>query len=187
MRLGGETAWTNLSFTVTGEGGHVLRWEYSKDVSDAQGRDCAWVDAVSWMPNGALADIIVDAGGNKTVAVPRSWISEYQAIVAAAGGDAEVAVRSGTAATGRKVWECYVVGVDPESTTNDFKITYFPMKADGTPDLENIAFDPPEARWNVSGARPVVKGAAALGDEWLPVTEENKAGFRFFKVEVVLP
>ena len=61
------------------------------------------------------------------------------------------------------------------------------MKADGTPDLENIVFDPPEARWNVEGARPVVKGAASLGGEWQAVTEENKASFRFFKVEVVLP
>jgi len=80
-----------------------------------------------------------------------------------------------------------VVGINPESTTNDFKITSFPMKADGTPDLENIVFEPPTARWNVEGARPVVKGAASLDGEWQMVTEENKAGFRFFKVEVVLP
>ena len=86
VRLGGETAWTNLSFTVTGEGGHVLRWEYSKDVSDAQGRDCAWVDAVAWTPNGALADIIVDAGNDKTVTVPRTWIAQYPNLVARPAG-----------------------------------------------------------------------------------------------------
>ena len=51
-----------------------------------------------------------------------------------------------------------MVGVDPESTTNDFKITSFPMK-----------------------------DAASLDGEWQAVTEENKAEFRFFKVEVVLP
>ena len=62
------------------------------------------------------------------------------------------------------------------------------MKADGTPDLANIVFDPPQARWNVPGARAVIKGAAALGDtEWPEVTEQNKASFRFFKVEVELP
>ena len=44
-----------------------------------------------------------------------------------------------------------------------------------------------EPRWNVEGARPVVKGAAALGGEWQTVTDENKAGFRFFKVVVELP
>ena len=72
---------------------------------------------------------------------------------------------------------------------NDFKITSFPLKADGTPDLENVMFDPPEAKWSVEGERPVVRGAASLGGEWQAVTEEkeNKAGFRFFKVEVVLP
>ena len=103
------------------------------------------------------------------------------------GGNVSTGLRA-TAANGRlSVVECYVIDLDPESTTNDFKITYFPMKADGTPDLENIVFDPPEARWNVEGARPVVKGAASLGGEWQAVTEENKAGFRFFKVEVVLP
>ena len=35
--------------------------------------------------------------------------------------------------------------------------------------------------------RPVIKGASALGGDWQPVTEENKAQFKFFKVEVVLP
>ena len=95
-----------------------------------------------------------------------------------------------TAANGRKVWECYALGLDPEdnSATNDFKIVSFPLKADGTPDIEHIVFDPPQARWNVSGARAVIKGAANLNDaDWLEVTEQNKASFRFFKVEVVLP
>ena len=94
-----------------------------------------------------------------------------------------------TAANGRKVWECYALGLDPEdnSATNDFKITSFPLKADGTPDLEHIVFEPPQARWNVP-ATYKVKGAAELkGAEWTEVTEENKAGFRFFKVMVELP
>ena len=33
----------------------------------------------------------------------------------------------------------------------------------------------------------VIKGAAALGGDWQTVTDENKAGFRFFKVVVELP
>ena len=86
------------------------------------------------------------------------------------------------------VAECYVVGVNPESTTNDFKIASFQMKADGTPDLEHLVFDPPQSRWNVQGAQPVIKGAVNLDDAiWSEVTEQNKASFRFFKVEVVLP
>ena len=81
-----------------------------------------------------------------------------------------------------------MVGLDPQDATSDFRITSFPMKADGTPDLANIVFNPPQARWNVPGARAVIKGAAALdAADWPEVTEQNKANFRFFKVEVVLP
>ena len=85
------------------------------------------------------------------------------------------------------VAECYVVGVDPEKADEDFRITSFPLKADGTPDLEHMTFEPAKGRWNVQTARPVVKGAAELGGEWQTVTDGNKAGFRFFKVVVVLP
>ena len=88
------------------------------------------------------------------------------------------------------VVECYVVGLDPGIATNDSRITSFPMKADGTPDLENIAVDPPKSQWNVPGARAVVKGAATLDGEWKSVegaTAAEKAAMRFFKVTVELP
>ena len=41
--IGGETDWTNVTFDVEEEVEHVFRWTYSKDVSDAEGDDCAWV------------------------------------------------------------------------------------------------------------------------------------------------
>ena len=50
-RLGGETAWTNMTFAVSGSGRHVLRWTYSKDMMDASGEDCAWLDGVAWSPD----------------------------------------------------------------------------------------------------------------------------------------
>ena len=71
--------------------------------------------------------------------------------------------------------------------TNDFRIASFPMKADGTPDLANVVFDPPQERWNVPDARVVVKGAATLDGEWKAVegaTAAEKAAMRFFKVVV---
>ena len=62
------------------------------------------------------------------------------------------------------------------------------MKADGTPDLENIELDPPPSRWNVPGARFVLKGATSLDAEsWPTVTDENKSSFRFFKAAMELP
>ena len=82
-----------------------------------------------------------------------------------------------------------MVGLDPQ-TMDEFKISAFPMKADGTPDLENIAVDPPKAQWNVPGARAVVYGAATLDGEWKSVegaTAEEKAAMRFFKVVVEVP
>ena len=92
------------------------------------------------------------------------------------------------------VAECYVVGLDPEIATNDFKITSFSLKVDGTPDIENIVFDPPQERWNVQSAQPVIKGAANLNGPWQEVGGDGHAGrvtlpedFRFFKAEVVLP
>ena len=179
----GETGWTSVTNYVTGDGEHLLRWMFQRDEDGASGEDCAWLANVKVVPSVTLTF----AAGGKSVTVPGTWIAAHPALVAVAGGNAEAALAS-KAANGRlSVVECYVIGLDPESTTNDFKITSFPMKADGTPDLENIVFDPPEARWNVDGARPVVKGAARLDGEWQTVTEENKAGFRFFKVEVVLP
>ena len=63
------------------------------------------------------------------------------------------------------------------------------MKADGTPDLETLVLAPEQSKWNVEGARPVIKGRATLAgsDEWQTVTDGNKADMRFFRVEVQLP
>lgn len=41
--IGGETAWTNVTFELAGDGVQTLRWTYAKDVSDFDGEDCAWV------------------------------------------------------------------------------------------------------------------------------------------------
>ena len=175
--------WAECSFEINGSGSHTLSWAYVKDASGSDGEDCAWIDTVKWSSN----DIVVDVGAGKSLAVPRAWIADYPELVLAANGDVENAVRNGIAANGRKVWECYVLGLDPEKADEDFKIVSFPMKADGTPDVDNIVFDPSREKWNVQGARAVLKGASELGGEWRAVTEENKASFRFFKVVVELP
>ena len=127
----------------------------------------------------------MDAGGGKTVAVSGAWLEEFDTLWDDFGGDKAAYVHS-TAENGRKVWECYVLNLDPEMD-DDFTIVSFPMNADGTPDLENIEYYPPQEDWNVPAAQPVVKGAAVLGGEWQTVTEQNKSSLRFFKVEVVLP
>ena len=183
--LMGNSAWETNTFEVTGGGSHTLSWLYIKDEEGAGGgEDCAWLDAVTWTPTGGNTDAIVDAGGGKSVTVPGTWLAERTQRAA-----------TDTAANGRKVWECYVLGLNPEdnSATNDFRITSLPMKADGTPDLDNLVFDPPQERWNVSGARPVLKGAANLGGPWEVVDDKDghavgaSLPVRFFRVEVELP
>ena len=166
--------WSECAIEVEGEGSHTLSWEYIKDASGFEGEDCAWVADVTWAP----ADVVVEIGGGKVVCVPGGWLAEYTLRAA-----------TDTAANGRKVWECYVLGLDPEDVTNDFRIVSFPMKADGTPDFDAITISPPQTQWNVQGATPVLKGKATLEGtgEWQSVTDENKADMRFFKVEVVLP
>ena len=137
---------------------------------------------------GAFGIVTYDPSDTQTTAVPvpYAWLDTHVPGVAHTSEAYETSAMS-TAANGRKMWECYVLGLDPGVATNDFRITSFPMKADGTPDLENIAFTPAKARWNVQGAQPVVKGAAALDGEWQTVTEDNKSAFRSFKVVVELP
>ena len=136
--------------------------------------------------DGAGAVVTATASDGGTVSVPEAWLVSHPGALLTASGSAVQAV-NGPAANGRKVWDCYVLGLDPEVATNDFKIVSFPMKADGTPDLANIVFEPPQARWNVPGAVPKVMGAATLDGPWGEVPAGGNPGYRFFKVEVVLP
>lgn len=118
----------------------------------------------------------MDAGGGKTVTVPGTWLLENTTRAA-----------TDVAANGRKVWECYVLGLNPEAAAEDFKITEFALNADGTLNLESVKYEPEHSTWNLSGANAVLKGAATLNSGWQTVTEENKSTFRCFKVVVVLP
>jgi len=137
-----------------------------------------------------VVDVVVEIESGKTVAVPQTWLDKHSAIVTAAGGDKAKALNA-TAANGRlSVAECYVLGLDPENETNDFKIVSFPMGADGKPDLERIVFEPAEGKWNVTGARAVLKGAETVDGDWHEVdkaSEADRAKMRFYKVVVELP
>ncbi len=64
------------------------------------------------------------------------------------------------------------------------------MKADGTPDFANVAFDPPKAQWNVPDAPVTWKGSATLEGPWRTVTVEGgspgtaRPTMQFFKAVV---
>ena len=177
-RLCGETEWQNESVSITGDGEHALEWRYIKDDMESEGEDAAWVANYSWASAWT-------ATRTTDVPVPYAWLTAHDPDVVDEYEAYEASAKK-TAVNGRKVWECYVVGLDPHKM-DEFKISAFPMKVDGTPDLANIAVDPPKSQWNVPGARAVVKGAATLDGEWKAVegaTAAEKAAMRFFKVEV---
>ena len=174
---------TVLSTTVTGPGTASFSWRAScEDDAEAEGEDCIWVGGFGWESAEPYTH-------TTEVPVPYAWLRTYYPTVADEYEAYEAAAKA-TAANGRKVWECYVVGLDPQDAEGDFRITEFPMKADGTPDLENIAVYPPQAQWNVPGARAVVHGTAELKGEWKAVegaTAAERAAMRFFKVVVEVP
>jgi len=59
----------------------------------------------------------------------------------------------------------FVLPLKGEMATNDFRITSFPMKADGTPDFGGMTVDPPPIQWNVP-ATWKVKGSVTLEGPW---------------------
>jgi len=68
----GDADWTEKTFTVTGDGRHVLCWLYVKDEEgDGGGEDCAWLDCVSWTaedPLPALDVAATDGDANAIIA-----------------------------------------------------------------------------------------------------------------------
>ena len=175
--------WVASSANIVGDGDHIVRFEFWNAGTSTAISDCAYLDQLSWTGN------LVDHTITTPEPVPYSYFDmKYPTLLAEHDGDYEDTAQA-TAVNGYKVWECYVVGLDPQKM-DEFKINAFPMKADGTPDLENIAVDPPKSQWNVPGARAVVKGAATLDGEWKAVegaTAAEKAAMRFFKVVVEVP
>ena len=159
--VGGETDWRRVSVAVTGSGTHTLRWTYRKDPTDFAGRDCGWLDAVSWTPDEAASGL-------------GSWLAERNLTA------------DSRAANGRTAAECYALGLDPALATNDFRIVSIEM-VDGGPKVE---WEPKTNRWTGAEIRAVLKGAEMLDGEWKAVEEATaaeKASLRFFKVTVELP
>lgn len=142
-------------------------------------------------PSQPQEGVSVDVGGGKTVTVPEAWLAAHEEILQESGGDAVAALQAPAANKRLTVAQCYILGLDPEEPESDFRIVSFPMGTDGKPDISKIEFEPDEGEWNVSGARAVLKGAPSLGDAtWKAVegaSDDEKAAFRFFKVEVELP
>ena len=117
------------------------------------------------------------------VPVPYAWLDGYPALLAGQSGDHEAAANA-TAANGRKVWACYVVGVDPSDPLDDFRITRFWMDGDMPMFKFNHTTD-----GSGNSILPYIKllGKASLTDAWRHVPDGGDSAFRFFAAEVVPP
>ena len=160
-RMDGNSGWETLSFVFDDPGSHTLRWVFMKDdYNDEPFPDRAWVSGFTWSPTGGVGALA-------------EWLAERSL-----SADAQMA-------NGRTAAECYALGLDPFDATSDFRITGFQL--DG--DIPKVEWEPKTNKWTGIELETILKGTTALegAGEWQPVTEENKAGMRFFKVEVVLP
>ena len=173
VRMDGTRGWERMSFTFDDDGRHTIRWVFVKDgydEEDAAYEDCAWLGRFSWNP----ADVAVDVGKGKTVTVPGAWL-----------GKRTMRAATDVAANGRRVWECYLLGLDPEEADDDFRIASFEV-VDGVPaftfshtrDGSGVSFEP----------RIRILGKARLDDAaWTEMPEGGDPALRFFKAEVALP
>ena len=108
------------------------------------------------------------------------WVVDHQTLTKS--------ILEATAANGRlSVVECYALGLDPEVATDDLVITELPMKADGTPDLAKLKYEPSEDRWTLPGLTARVLGASDLAGPWQEVRVGDETHYRFFKVVIEVP
>ena len=173
--ISGETEWKNVSVMVEGSGEHTLSWTYLKDDVEYDGDDCIWVTGFDWESAEAYTH-------TTDVKVPYEWllanwpdaVDEYEAYETAA---------KATAANGRKVWECFMLGIDPTDATAKF-VTKIEM-VNGKP---VITWEPD---MNEGSGKTGVRTYKLLGSTdlktWTEVADEAEANFNFFKVEVSMP
>ena len=89
-----------------------------------------------------------------------------------------------TAANGRKVWQCYVLGLDPERADDDFRITSFWM--DGNVPMFEFSHAS-DGSGNTFVPRIMKMGSASPTGPWAEVPVAGNPAYRFLKVEVALP
>ena len=169
--------WTSAFVDIVGDGEHVVRFEFWNAGTAATMPDCAYLDQVSWTPEGGGADHTVTTPEE----VPYSYFdNDYPTLLAEHGGDYEAAALA-TAANGHnKVWECFVAGISPTNETSSF-VAKIGMVA-GMP---IVTWDPD---LNTNGVVRIYKvyGSETLenGGDWQYPTNSLH---RFFKVGVEMP
>ena len=163
---------------IAGDGWHTVRWEYIKDEMDDEelvGDNVAKLDNVVWRSEDAPPTVTETQ--TTPVPVPYVWLDPYLAKYG--DGDYEAAGKA-KGRNGASLWESYVAGLDPEDPTSKFTavIELLPNGA------VKITWSPDLSTAEVPRTYTTLGKATLLDANWTPVTEENKANMRFFKVKV---
>ncbi len=124
---------------------------------------------------------VEDAATGSGVPVSYSWLEEHAGeLLAANGGDYEAAAME-TAANGRPMWECYVVGVDPNDPNVALRAEL--SEEDGRKKVGPVGGKKAGRVYRVEGKKSMTD------EEWEDVTDVEDLegeGWRFFRVGVEL-
>lgn len=133
--ISGQTKWEHCTHAVTNSGATLLRWVYWKDEEKGQGRDCAWLDGVVWMPG--------NPGGviGEGVALPSEWYAMYG--IAGASEDDD------TDGDGLTNYEEYLVGSDPSNPESGFSLKL--LWEDGSPTVVPSPFLGDQRKYTIEG------------------------------------
>lgn len=163
-RQDGQTDWLDVTHTIATEGSHTVEWMYVKDEAEADGEDCMWVKDIVWMS---------ERTQTSEVKVETTWLKTYFPMLGSYYFDYEEKAND-TAANGQKVWESYLIGLDPTDSAAKF-VSSITIE-DGKP---IVSWDP-----NLGGARAyTILGSTDL-KTWTKVEEGRASDYNFFKVSV---
>ena len=105
--INGSSVWATKSWTVSGDGSHVLKWSYIKDLSGVGHDDCARITRVVWEPGlNTLAEFANAPNLALGTSGDAAWFGQ-----AAVSHDGVAALQSGAISDGEETrLECTVFG-----------------------------------------------------------------------------
>ena len=168
--LWGSGDWSHVSFNVPG-GEHDIQWVFWTDAQDPAAT--ALLDMVS-LP-GSSGETMETAEHH----VPYEWLDVFGGMTGTPDEMQYENAAEGMAANGfYRVWECYVLGLDPRDENARFLATL--RFENGEPVIEWLRIAPYGTDEEIGARNYVIEGVTDLGDEWRPATQEH----RFFRVRV---
>lgn len=183
-RIEGDVDWTEVTYTFTGNGAHVIQWLYTKNAGFADympGEDCGWVDQVVWTP----AMFTGEGDDARELYVNPSWLLNV-GIVGASATEEEMieAAKQDDDGDGYTNEEEGILGTDPKDPNS--KLQALISRDDG---IMKVEYNPENNASKTHTLNYRIMGVTDLGGDWKDVTEMSDAeremnGYRFFKIKV---